>query len=321
MKALESSIYAEDELSLGKYLKLNLGLRGTVYSTKDTAFYRLEPRISARLLLSEQISLKANYTKLNQYNHVLVNNNFGFEKEIWLAATKNLLPQQAQQVSAGIFYGNELIGLDISVEGFYKTMKNLLEYKSPVNEDENFNNIENIAAKEGKGKAYGLEFQIKKEFEKFNVNLSYTISRNFRQFEELNNGKEFPFIYDRLHDLSIVTIWQISERYSFSSNFVLSSGMPFTLPIGFSKTDDFFHNYYIYEDLNNRKLPMYHRLDISIVRKRKTKRGHISSIALNVFNVYARQNPVYIYYNNNTGKVYQKSLFSIIPTLTYTFQL
>ncbi len=320
LSAYELNAYVEDELSVGNNLKMNFGARATSYFCKDTVFYRLEPRVSLRFLLSDKFSIKANYTILNQYNHVLVNNYMGFEKEIWLAATKGMLPQNVKQGSVGFFYSNQSRQLDISVEGYYKSMRNLLEYRSPVEEVDNLNNIENVVAKNGKGKSYGIEFQVKKDFKKVSTNLNYTLSWNYRQFSELNNGDWFPFIYDKRHDLSLVTMWQISKKYSFSSNFSLASGMPSTLPVGYSKTDDVFYNYFIFDKINNRRLPLYHRLDVSLVRKSKTRKGNMQEFSINIFNVYARQNPVYIYYNSATGKVYQKSLFSIVPTVSYSIK-
>ncbi|MEA3317123.1 MAG: TonB-dependent receptor, partial [Bacteroidota bacterium] len=320
LSAFENSFYFEDELSFSNNIKINLGIRGTNYICKDTAFYRIEPRLSFRVLISEEFSFKANYTLMNHYNHVLVNNEGGFEKEIWLATTKGLLPQRAQQTSVGFFYSNVLKQLDVSLEGFYKKMSNLLEYRSPTDEADNFDNIENIVAKNGRGKSYGLEFQIKKEYQNLSANINYTLAWNYRKFNELNNGKWFPFVYDRRHDLSVVAMWKMSDKYSFSSNFSLSSGMPCTLPIGYSATDDYFYHYYIFDEINNRQLPLYHRLDVVLVRKGKTKKGNTKQFSLNIFNLYARENPVYIYYDSRTGKVYQKSLFSIVPTISYSVQ-
>lgn len=320
LTSYEGSVYIEDEISINNSSKLNLGVRGTSYVCKDTVFFRVEPRISFRLLLSKRFSFKANYTILNQYNHVLIQNYGGFEKEIWLAATKELIPQKAKQTSAGFFYSNEFRKLDISIEGFYKQMSNLLEYRSPVYETDNLDNIENIAAKNGKGISYGAEFQTKKDFNKISIIVNYTLAWNYRQFDELNNAKWFPFIYDKRHDLSVVSLWQISDKYSFNSNFSLSSGMPSTLPVGYSKTDTYFYDYYIFGEINNRRLPLYHRLDLSLIKKEITKKGRIQQFTFNIFNVYARQNPVYLYYNNNTGKVYQKSIFSIVPTVSYSIQ-
>jgi hypothetical protein len=320
ISAFENNIYLEDELHLSNKIWLNIGIRGTSYMCKDTTYYRAEPRLSLRWLISKSFSFKANYTIMNQFNHVLVNNYMGFEKEIWIAATKNLPPQKAEQISTGIFYSFGKKNIEISLEAFYKDMYNLIEYHSPVDDEDNLNNIENIVAKNGKGEAYGIETQIIKGEGRINGSVNYTLSWNYRQFNELNNGKKYPFIYDRRHDLSILSTLIINDSYSFNSNFVLSSGMPITLPEGFIKEDDFFYHYYAYSGINNRRLPLYHRLDISLIKKGKTKKGNNKQFEINIFNVYARKNPVYIYYDSNTGKVYQKSLFSIIPTISYSVQ-
>jgi hypothetical protein len=320
LSAFENNIYLEDELHISGKLWLYIGIRGTSYICKDTIYYGAEPRLSFRWLITKSLSYKANYTIMNQSNHVLVNNYMGFEKEIWIAATKNLPPQKAEQISTGLFYSYGKKNIEISVEVFYKTMANLLEYHSPVDDEDNLNNIENIVAKDGKGESYGIETQIAKSEGRVNGSINYTLAWNYRQFYNLNNGKKYPFIYDRRHDLSIVSTYTISNTYSFNANFVLSSGMPFTLPEGFIKQDDFFYHYYAYSGINNRRLPLYHRLDVSLVKKGKTRKGNNKQFEINIFNVYARKNPVYIYYDSNTGKVFQKSLFSIIPTLSYSVE-
>ncbi len=320
LSAYEGNVYLEDEISLSKNIRLNLGIRGTGYSCKDTVYYRAEPRVSFRWQVSGNTSFKANYSVMDQFNHVLVNNFRGFEKEIWMAATKNLPPQRAKQVSAGLFFSSLEKGLELSLESFYKTLSNLLEYKSPASEDENFGNVENIVAKNGKGVAYGIEVQVNKNQGRVDLGINYTLSWNYREFKNLNNGKRYPFIYDHRHNFSVLSTVRINESYSLSSNFVLTSGMPFTLPVGFVKDDEFSYGYFVYEGINNRRLPIYHRLDIAVVRKGKTRKGRHRQLELNIFNVYARQNPVYICYDVNTGKVYQKSLFSIIPTLSYSVE-
>jgi hypothetical protein len=320
LSAFENNIYLEDEFHISSNIWFNIGIRGTVYNCKDTTYYRAEPRLSFRWLITKSLSFKSNYTIMNQFNHVLVNNYMGFEKEIWIAATKKLPPQKAEQISTGLFYSYEEKNIEFSVEAFYKNMTNLLEYHSPIDDEDNLNNIENIVAKNGKGEAYGIEAQIIKGEGRVSGSINYTLSWNYRQFDNLNNGKKYPFIYDRRHDLSIVSIYAINNTYSFNSNFVISSGMPFTLPVGFIKEDDFFYHYYAYSGINNRRLPLYHRLDISLVKKGKTRKGNPKQFEINIFNVYARKNPVYIYYDSKTGKVYQKSLFSIIPTISYSVE-
>jgi len=318
--AFESNIYIEDEIKLKENVRLNIGIRAAYYKPKDTTFYRIEPRVSLRWLLNEDISIKANYTQMNQYNHALVNNYQGFEKEIWLAATKDLIPQKADQVSGGIFYSNPNEKWSFSVESYYKKMKNLLEYNSPPRDEDNMSNIENIVAKNGNGKAYGIEMQIKKNTGKVTGSLNYTLSRSYRQFNSINKGEEYPFIYDRKHNISLITSYKLDEFYTLTSSFNLSSGKPVTLPVGYVKQDNHLSGYFIYDGVNNRRLPLYHRLDLSLKRIKRSKKGNKREVSFNIFNVYARQNPVYIYYDSNTGKVKQKSLFSILPTISVSIE-
>jgi hypothetical protein len=316
----EASAYAEDDISLSDRIKINAGVRATLYFCGNTDFYRIEPRLSARWLLGNNWAIKMNYTIMNQFHHAVVNNVNGFEKEIWVAADNTLQPQQAQQSSFGLFYGNSERKTDISTEFFYKEMRHLIDFKTPIHNIDNWTGIESRMAVNGKGKSYGMEFQYTKELKNFNTSISYTLSRNIRQFDELNNGVWFPFIYDRTHDLSVLALWKISEKYSLNGNFTLSTGMPYTLPIAYSSSDALFYQYYIYGHINNRRLPMYHRLDLALTRRIKMKNGGIRQFYINIFNVYARQNPVSIYYDSNTGKVYQKAIFSIIPTIGYMFE-
>ena len=318
--SFEANIYLEDEIKLSKKTRLNLGLRGTVYKPKDTAFYRIEPRMSFRWLVNDHLSLKANYTVMNQYNHALIKNYQGFEEEIWLSATKDLIPQRASQFSSGVFYSNTSKNIAISLESYYKKMSNLLEYHSPTTDADNLNNIENIVAKNGRGEAYGFEIQFKKETKRFTGSLNYTLAWNYRQFDNLNNGIKYPFIYDRRHNLTFLTSYKLDKYYTLTSSFNLASGTRVTLPVGYVKTDDFSEAYFVYSSINNGKLPLYHRLDMAISRVRENKKGKKRQVSLNIYNVYARHNAVSIYFDENTGKIKQRSLFSIIPSLSYTLE-
>jgi len=319
VRSYEISIYGEDDITFSNQFKINAGLRATSYFCKDAEYFRVEPRFSLRWLFLSDFAAKMNYTVMNQFHHVVVNNTGGFEKEIWVAATGKLKPQNAEQASLGLFYGNDRRKTDISIEFFFKKMKNLVEYKNPVHGEVNWSKIESIMAVNGKGESYGMEFQYKKEMKNFNATIGYTLSRNNRQFDELNNGAVFPFMYDKTHDLSVLALWKISEKYSLAGIFSLATGTPVTLPVGYSANDELFYRYFIYESINNRRLPQYHRLDISLTRRIRMKNGNMRQFYINIFNVYARQNPVTVYYNN--GKVYQKSLFVIVPTIGYSFDI
>jgi hypothetical protein len=318
--ANEVNIYGEDDICFTQNLFLNIGLRGTAYFCEGRNYFKVEPRLSFRAKLSESFSLKANYTLMNQFNHVIVSNFGLFEKEMWIATTKNIPPQQAHQISVGLFSSSEELKLDFSAEVYYKRMKNLLEYKAQSDVDIVVTDLDEMVVKGGIGESYGAEFEAKYKNKNFSADFGYVLSWNNRRFDDLNNGEWYPFIYDRRHDFSCLMTYIISRHYSFSSNFVFSTGAPYTLPEGYVKEDDYMYGYYAYSGINNRRLPNYHRLDISLVKKEKTKRGNIQSFSLNIFNVYARQNPVMIYYDQNTGNVYQKSMFSMIPTISYSLE-
>lgn len=320
LAAYESNVYLEDEISIVENIKFNAGIRCSRYGFKDTVYYRTEPRLSLRWLITKTISFKANYSVMNQFNHVLVNNIRGFEKEVWLAASKKLPPQKAQQVSAGIFISNERFGFELSLESYYKKMSDLIEYNNPTSDRDIVGNVEDLVENNGKGEAYGVEVNISKSHQRFDLGLNYTLSWNNRKFENINNGKWYPFIYDRRHNVSFLALVKLSNKYSFSSNFTLASGTPFTMPEGYVKEDAFTYGYFVYNGINNYRLPLYHRLDISIARKGKTRKGNNKQLEINIYNVYARQNPIFIHYDVNTGKVYQKSLFTIIPTISYSVE-
>lgn len=313
ISAWENSIYIDDELKLTDKLSIEAGLRGTIYLHTDTTYRRIEPRLSLRYLFNKHLSVKANYTIMNQFNHVMVNNNEGMEEEIWIASTKKIKPQQAQQVSLGVFYGNDDQKANASAELYYKKMQNLIEYMPPTEDDGSLSNIEDIVLKNGEGRAYGLEVMLSKDFEKFSTSISYTLSKNERHFDEMNNGKWYLFTFDRTHDLCVVAHYRFNQKWQADGNFVFSSGRPCSLPSGVMG------GIYIYEGVNEYRMPPYHRLDLGVKRHFETRKGLKSQLSLNIYNVYARQNAARVFYRD--GVLYQTAMFSIIPSISYTITL
>jgi hypothetical protein len=321
IRANELSFFVEDEISLSSKINVNLGLREVVFMSEGKNYYRTEPRISLRMMLSNNLSLKASYTIMNQFNHVLVSNYGLFEKEIWMASTKDIPPQHASQYSAGLFATIPAFKVQLSAEGYYKKMTNLLEYVMPVDGDLVVTDINENIVTGGTGEAYGLEFQSKYKNQFFSIDLAYVLSWNYRQFDEVNNGKRYPFIYDRRHDFSLLFSSMLSKHYTVNANFVFSTGIPCTMPVGYVKRDDFVsYNYYAYQGINDSRMPNYHRLDLALIKKGITRNGREKTFKINVFNAYARKNPVLIYYDQKTNNVFGKSMFSIVPTVSYSLQ-
>ncbi len=317
VETYETGLFIEDEIKFTEKTSLNIGIRQVLYHTAKTNFYFPEPRISFRQKLFSQWALKWNFSRMTQFHHELLKNEDGIITEIWLGATQKLPAEKAWQSSTGLF--GRIGNWDISIESYYKYMTNLTHYKSYINSEENPGDIESRVESSGIGKSYGIEFSANTAGENYSVSINYTYSHSTRLFENLNNGKEFLFRYDRPHDLSLLFNYIFNKKYSINTNFILSSGTPFSLPVSYTMTNYFFRGYYNYGSLNNVRLPLYHRMDVSFSRSWISKKNkHHKKLNLSIYNVYARQNPVYLFYEPNTGKLYQKTLFTILPSLSYS---
>jgi len=320
LRSIENAFFIEDDISISNSVSLYTGLRVVGYFYKKSLRFNFEPRLSMRVMLSDYLSAKVNYTRMVQYNHSLVSNYQGFEREVWIAATDSIPPQKSNQFSTGLYGEIPAYKIDFSIEGYYKQMYDLINYQSATGVFSDFSHLEKLIAKGGKGWSYGLEFLLRRSVSPLSATLSYTLSWSYRQFNDLNNGLKFPFRYDRRHALSVLTTVTLNKQYSLNSNFVLSTGTPFTLPVSYSKDNNFYYGYFNYSGINNMTLPLYHRLDVGIEKTGKTKKGNIKKLSVNIYNIYAHQNPVYVYYNPFNGKTYQKSLFSIIPSISYSIE-
>lgn len=312
------AFFVEDEWNITEYATLNSGLRGSIWRTESFTTQMLEPRFSIRLGNQSNGAFNLGYSLSQQPIHGVVSMNYGLEREIWLPSSKNLLPQTAHQLSGGIYLKSESYNTDYSLETFYKKMNNLLDFGSIGSEQNISNSLEDVVYKNGIGEVYGLEFLVEKRSDFFYSSLSYTISKSTRQFPELNSGKSFASDFDRLHDLCLLVNYTPSKNVSYGLLFVLQSGTPTTLPSGYFPGNNGFPGYFIYSGLNTHRLPPYHRVDFSMKRTWDNKRGRKKIINLNVYNVYARINPVYIFIDNEV--IVKKSYFRIIPSVSYTYE-
>jgi hypothetical protein len=218
----EYGLYAEDEIKVTDRLKTNIGLHWSGFSVRNAFYSVLQPRISARYLLNDDLSAKASYARMAQYIHLLANSNVGLPTDLWVPATDRLQPQTSHQVAAGIArtFRREY---EISVEGYYKTMDNVLEYK----EGASFLNPDNPwedKVLQGDGRSYGLELFVQKKTGSVTGWIGYTLSWTDRLFEELNNGERFPYKYDRRHDFSIAVIKRLSKKVELSGTWVFGTG-------------------------------------------------------------------------------------------------
>lgn len=356
-KGLESAVYLSDNYIFNPKFSIDFGLRYSFYASLGASSQRiyennvpkndetvvevkkfnnneiiktyggLEPRIALRYLLTDDFSVKAGYDKTYQYVHLLSSNTTQSPTDTWKLSDLNVKPQVAHQYSLGLFKNLNDDILELSVEGYYKKMQNILDYKVGAQLLLN----ENIETEllQGEGKAYGIEFLLKKQSGKLNGWLGYTYSRTFikldSQFndEKVNNGQYFPANFDKPHDISAVLNYKFTKRYSFSANFVYQTGRPITFPVGAYTYGG--AEYTLYSDRNQYRIPDYYRLDIgiNIEGTHKTKKLAHGFWNLSIYNVLGRNNPYSVYFVTDDGqiKAYKTSIFSIpIPTITYNFK-
>jgi outer membrane cobalamin receptor len=331
IRSNEFFVYAEDDFLITPKLKANIGLHASGLSVESKFYKSLQPRISARYLISPQLSWKASYAQMTQFIHLLTNAGIGLPTDLWVPATAKIGPEHSYLTSMGGAY-NLNNKYEFSIEAYYKKMNGLIEYK----EGANYLNIESdwqTKVDVGKGQSYGAEFFAQKKTGRWSGWIGYTLSWTNRTFANINEGKTFPYRYDRRHDLKIAAIYQWKPTKDLSMTWVYGSGNAVTLPqSSYSQMDSRPNNPYFnyandpsvqfYNGRNSYRMRAYHRFDISYTTTKKKKWGE-RSWTFGVYNAYSRRNPFYLDIDrdkNGNKKFVQYSLFPIIPSVAYRFK-
>jgi hypothetical protein len=314
INAGEYDAYIEDDIKISSKLKTNIGLHYTSFNVNGQFYHSLQPRLSARYLVNDNMSIKASYAQMNQFVHLLSNSGVGLPTDLWVPVTDRIPSELAHQVAAGIAYTNK-IGFEISVEGYYKTLKNVLEYKDGAGFVSNTTNWQDKVVL-GKGNSYGMELFVQKKQGRLTGMLGYTLSWTNRTFNELNNGKTFPYRYDRRHDFKVAAVYSLTPKIEVSAEWVYGTGNAITIPVAaYAGPDN--DKISVYGGRNDYRMPSYHRGDVSIKFMKKKKRYERAWI-FSVYNVYNRHNPFYIYEDGN--KFMKASIFPVLPSITYQFK-
>ena len=356
-KSLESALFITDNFKYNDQLSLSAGLRYSLYASlgkgninvyeegkpknettiTDVLSFRnneviktysgLEVRTSIRYKLNPSLSVKASYNNTFQYIQSLSNNTTASPTDTWRLSGLNIKPQESNQVTFGIYKNLKDNMFELSLEGYYKRSKNILDYK--VGADLLINpNVESEVL-QGVGKSYGVEFLIRKNEGKLNGWLGYTYSRTFSKYngtfseERINGGAYFPSNIDKPHDLSLVANYKMTKRFSWSMNFAYQTGRPITYPVG--KYNYNGNQYVFYSDHNKFRIPDYYRLDIglNIEGNHKIKKFAHSFWNISVYNVLGRNNPYSVFFVTKDGQInaYKSTIFSVpVPTITYNFK-
>ncbi len=328
----EFAAYINDEYTVNDKLALNLGLRFPVFLNEDKQYFSVEPRVTAKYSLDDDTSVKAGYTVMNQYIHLLSSSTVSVTPlDLWVPSSKIIRPQNSHQIALGLFKNFKEDMYESNVEVYYKTMGNQIEYREGESLFASDTEIDSLLTF-GRGWSYGAEFFLRKRSGRFNGFIAYTLATSQRNFGALNNGRDYPAKYDRRHDLSVAVNYDFNSKWSFSALFVYGSGHNLTLPVGrfyvpYSGWGQQYSYYYDYVEKNGYKMKAFNRMDIGIKYK-KEKAKFSGEWRFDIYNVYSRRNPYFVYLSqdrdrdSNASKYYafQVSILPMIPSVSYNFK-
>ncbi len=356
-KGLESALYVSDKYNISSELSIDGGIRYSMFNVLGPQSFNVYPagvpktedniistevygknkfiktyqgpeiRLSARYAFTEDFSMKAAYNTQRQYIHQLSNTSAIAPTDIWKLSDPNIKPQFGQQVSLGFYKNLKSNTIETSVEVYYKKIQDYLDYKSSAVLVLNHHIETDVLPT--KGKAYGLELQVKKLTGKLNGWISYTYSRillkadDITQGEIINKGMYYPANYDKPHDVTFIGNYRINHRFSFSLNATYSTGRPITVPIGRFFYDNAYRT--LYADRNSYRIPDYFRSDFSmnLDGNHKIHQKTHNSWTLGVYNITGRKNPYSVYFISENGIVngYKLSIFgSPIPFINFNIK-
>ncbi|PSR55173.1 TonB-dependent receptor [Adhaeribacter arboris] len=356
-KAIESAVYASDQITISPRLSVYLGLRYSLYQAlgprqvnqyvpgvprtektiTDTIFYQAgqsiahyqgpEYRISAKYSLTDYSSLKVSYNRMRQYIHMLSNTASMSPADVWKLSDAYIRPQIGDQLAIGYYHNLKSNSIETSVEAYFKNMHDFVDYKSGATIILNHHLETDVVNAEGK--AYGIELMVKKLTGKLNGWFSYTYARSLVRVnvgtpaDQINNGKYYPSNFDKPHDFTLISNYRFNQRVSTSLNFTYNTGRPITLPLA---------KYYLrdtprifYSNRNEYRVPDYYRADfaVNLEGNHKIKKLAHSSWTFAVYNLTGRKNPFSIYFKSESNQIkgYQLAIFGQpIPTVTYNFR-
>lgn len=356
-QALESAVYLGDEIAVNDKFSLNLGVRYSVYNylgpqtvreyapnlplnnnnvigekqfekNKVINTYQApEFRLAARYILANDLSVKASFNTLRQYIHLLSNTTAISPTDIYKLSDPNIKPQQGNQISLGLYKNLTSQSIEMSVEGYYKHLKDYLDYKSGASLVMNQNIETDVVGT--RGKAYGIEFFVKKNAGKLTGWMSYAFSRTMLKMEDplndspINDGEYYPANHDKPHSFNFTGNYAFKRRYSLSLNVTYSTGRPITLPIAkyvYAGSERVY-----YSDRNAYRIPDYFRTDLAfnIEGNHKVNQTFHNSFTFGLYNLTGRKNAYSTYFSNDNGVIngFKLSIFaSVMPFVSYNIK-
>ena len=345
--SLENAVYATNTWKAADKLNITYGIRLTAFSVlgkgdfyaidrdgivTDTfsydngemvkTYWNAEPRLAVSYQFNPLSSVKASYVRNVQNLHLISNSTTSSPTDKWVASTNIIKPEISDQFSLGYYKNLSNDQYELSVEAYYKTMQNQIDYKDGADIYINSDAIETQLLF-GKGRAYGIEWLFKKKAGKFNGWVSYTLSKTERKINGISNNNWYNAKQDRTHDIAVVGIYQLNKKWTLSANWIYYTGSAVTFPAGKYRIDD--QTVYYYTERNAYRMPAYHRLDIGATWLLKQKKRFSSELTISLYNAYGRENAYTIQFRDNKDdpdktEAVQTALFKYIPSVSYNFK-
>lgn len=325
--------YLENDMNIGRFFNLNMGLRATLYNLGSKWHKSLSPRMSAGVNLpGKKLALRFDYSDTRQYIQQVSNNSVFLQSDVWLPANEKHPPLHSRQAGIEILWSPTEC-LDISFASFGKTMENLLDYKDGVSFLKNLDKLDEKLIT-GKGRAYGLELGLEGRFGALKTTLSYTLSKSERSFNDINSGLWFPAAFDYTHNFYSNASYKLNKRFTFTASWVYRTGGLQTLPleeVSGAVIPDLAvpagKEYLQIPHRNNYRLPAYHRLDLSAAYRFDIRKWGTGSINLSIYNAYNRMNVYRFFIERQEGEggkldfAFKKmTMYPILPSLNLNLE-
>jgi hypothetical protein len=344
--SLDNAIYANDSWRISNKWSLTYGLRVSIFTILgegdyytldnegnviDTTHYgpgqvvktyvNAEPRIAASYQLTGTSSLKASYTRNTQNLHLITNSVSSSPTDKWVASTNIIKPEISDQAAVGYYKDLKDSKYELDVEAYYKIMQHQIDYRDGA---EVFTNqpIETELLY-GIGRAYGVEWLLRKKIGRLTGWISYTLSKSERKINGINNNEWYNARQDRTHDIAIVAVYQLNQKWTLSGTWIFYTGDAVTYPSGKYTVDN--EVYYYYSERNGYRMPNYHRLDLGATKQLKRGKRFSSELNFSVYNAYGRANAYEITFRQSKTdpdktEAVKTSLFTFVPSITYNFK-
>jgi hypothetical protein len=329
--AVSAAAYIENEISFTAKTGANLGVRFNNFHIEQRNYFMAEPRVLLYHKVSPAFTIRSAFTGGQQALHLLSNAGLGFQNDVWVPVTRNIRPQKVWQTSFGIAAKIPGTNIDVSADVFYKKLYHQIEYKEGSSTFSSLTkNWFDLVATEGTGVSKGLEIGATRTSGRFTGLFAYTLSRTTRQFESLNNGAAYPFLFDYTHNFNGTGNIRLNKKWDFSGTWVWHTGAAISFPT--TALNNLNDNRYIfhYKDRNNARLPDYMRADIGFNRTWNKESGKVKTLNISVYNVLFRRNPLYakmnnviVGYNEDQSLKFRKQIqlqgfLPIIPSVSYS---